>query len=144
MSTDLDEIRSLIARYGAAIAARDAAAVIACYAPDLVSYDLSPPLETGPAGNHDPAGLQSWFDTWSGPIDTAGAEPVIHAAGDIAFNYGLVHMTGPKKDGPAVDLWFRSTIGFRRTGEGWRIVHVHQSVPFAMDGSDRALLDLKP
>jgi hypothetical protein len=26
----------------------------------------------------------------------------------------------------------------------WKIAHVHSSVPFAMDGGDRALLDLKP
>jgi hypothetical protein len=26
----------------------------------------------------------------------------------------------------------------------WKITHVHNSVPFAMDGSGRALLDLKP
>lgn len=29
-------------------------------------------------------------------------------------------------------------------GGGWKIAHGHSSVPFAMDGSFRALLDLKP
>jgi ketosteroid isomerase-like protein len=53
-------------------------------------------------------------------------------------------MTGTKTDGQKVDLWFRATACLiRRTGR-WRIEHVHNSVPFAMDGSYRALLDLKP
>ena len=34
--------------------------------------------------------------------------------------------------------------GFRREGGQWKVAHVHDSVPFAMDGSGRALLDLKP
>jgi len=53
-------------------------------------------------------------------------------------------MTGTKTDGQQVDLWFRSTACLRRTNRAWQITHVHNSVPFAMDGSDRALLDLKP
>ena len=43
-----------------------------------------------------------------------------------------------------VDLWFRSTVGLRRTADGWQITHEHDSTPFYMDGSDRAALDLKP
>jgi len=53
-------------------------------------------------------------------------------------------MTGTKKDGEQVSLWFRATACLRREDGGWKITHVHNSVPFAMDGSDRALLDLKP
>jgi ketosteroid isomerase-like protein len=57
---------------------------------------------------------------------------------------GLSHMTGRKTDGNDVDLWYRTTACLRRTSDGWRIAHLHNSVPFAMDGSGRALLDLRP
>jgi len=53
-------------------------------------------------------------------------------------------MTGRKTDGNDVDLWYRTTACLRRTSDGWRIAHLHNSVPFAMDGSGRALLDLRP
>jgi ketosteroid isomerase-like protein len=53
-------------------------------------------------------------------------------------------MTGTKIDGEKVELWFRATACFRRDDGQWRITHMHNSVPFAMDGSDKALLDLKP
>ena len=46
--------------------------------------------------------------------------------------------------GGAVDFWMRSTLGFRKSQGVWKIAHGHSSVPFAMDGSFRALLDLQP
>jgi ketosteroid isomerase-like protein len=62
----------------------------------------------------------------------------------VAFCHGLTHMTGTKTDGAQVDLWFRSTVGLRRTAAGWQITHEHESTPFYMDGSDRAATDLTP
>jgi len=53
-------------------------------------------------------------------------------------------MTGTKTDGARGDLWFRATACFRREDGAWKITHVHNSVPFAMDGSGCALLDLRP
>jgi ketosteroid isomerase-like protein len=38
----------------------------------------------------------------------------------------------------------RATLCFVRKGGGWKIVHEHTSVPFHMDGSFQAALDLKP
>ncbi len=48
-----------------------------------------------------------------------------------------------KTDGARVDLWFRSTVGLRRTASGWQITHEHESTPFYMDGSGRAATDLR-
>ena len=62
-------------------------------------------------------------------------------AGDVAaFANALVHMTG----GEAVDLWFRQTLGLKLFAGAWKIVHEHDSVPFYMDGSYRAAVDLTP
>jgi ketosteroid isomerase-like protein len=40
-------------------------------------------------------------------------------------------------------VWVRATVCCRKTDGKWKIVHEHQSVPFYMDGSYRAV-DLKP
>jgi PhnB protein len=56
----------------------------------------------------------------------------------------LQHLTGTRTSGEEIDLWFRATAGFRREDGQWRIAHLHNSVPFAMDGSEKALLHLKP
>jgi uncharacterized protein YndB with AHSA1/START domain/ketosteroid isomerase-like protein len=111
------------------------------FADDIVSYDLDPPLQHLGPGR---AGMQEWFDTWDGPIAFAMADLTVETAGDVAFAYGLGHMTGTKKDGAAVDLWMRCSTGLRRSGGAWKITHQHASVPFYMDGSFKAAVDLKP
>ena len=43
-----------------------------------------------------------------------------------------------------IDLWVRCTAGLSRRGGAWKITHQHTSVPFLMDGSFKAAVDLKP
>ena len=142
----LDEIRitELLDAFTAALRAKDARAAIACYAEDVVAYDLAPPLRVEGAAMRDAGYLQHWFDGWASPIVSKGHDLQIAVGGDVAYAHGLRHMTGTKKDGEKVALWFRATAGFRRERDQWKIAHMHNSVPFGMDGSGRALLDLKP
>jgi len=42
-----------------------------------------------------------------------------------------------------VDLWFRETLGLQKFDGKWLIGHSHDSVPFYMDGSYKAAVDLK-
>ena len=37
-----------------------------------------------------------------------------------------------------------ATLGFRKIDDEWTITHEHSSVPFYMDGSFKAAIDLKP
>jgi len=55
-------------------------------------------------------------------------------------------MRGRKIDDPSheVDLWFRTTVVLKKVSGRWQIVHEHTSVPFYMDGSLRAAVDLQP
>ena len=55
-------------------------------------------------------------------------------------------MRGRKVDDPSheVDLWFRTTVVLKKVSARWQIVHEHDSVPFYMDGSLRAAVDLQP
>jgi ketosteroid isomerase-like protein len=46
--------------------------------------------------------------------------------------------------GAKVDLWFRQTLGLLKIDGSWKIAHEHSSVPFYMDGSFKAAVDLKP
>jgi len=141
---DETQISNLLDAYTAAIRDRDARATVACYAPDVVVYDLAPPLHIEAGTVRDPAHVQQWFDTWDGPIESEAHDLRIVVGEDVAYACGLRHMTGTKTDRERVDLWYRATACFRREKGVWKITHVHNSVPFAMDGSERALLDLKP
>lgn len=111
------------------------------FAPDAVSYDLAPPLRY--VGT-DKAELEKWFATWDGPIGWSMGDLDVIVGGDIALAHGLGHMTGVKTGGEHVDLWTRVTVGFRRIDGTWKITHQHVSVPFLMDGSYKAAVDLKP
>ena len=141
---DTKAIGAVLERFTEAIRNKDAAAASALYARDIVVYDLAPPLALDAAEMHDPARIEEWFDTWDGPIESKPYHLTIRAGDGVAFAFGLRHMSGKKKGGEAVDLWFRATACFVEQQGEWKIAHMHNSVPFAMDGSQRALLDLKP
>ena len=63
--------------------------------------------------------------------------------GDAAFSHSLSRVTGTLKAGAAVAMWFRTTLGFRRIGGRWLLVHEHSSVPFNAE-SGQASLGLEP
>lgn len=134
-------IRRVIDAWTKGLHDKDATDVAACLADGLTVYSLAPPLV---APDDEGEGLQDWFDTWSSPIGYAFQDLEIAAAGDVAFAHGLAHMTGTKTDGETPDLWFRATLGLRKHGGAWKIVHQHESVPFLMDGSFKAAVDLQP
>ncbi len=143
-TSDEAKIRDLLDAYTAAIRAKDARATVACYSRDVVAYDLAPPLIIDAAIERDPNRFQQWFDTWRSPIESKARDLELVVGDGIAYSFCLRLMTGTKRDGEAVDLWFRATACFRCEDGEWTITHVHNSVPFAMDGSYRALIDLKP
>ena len=140
-TTAKDDVFALCDRLAEAHRARDADAIVACYAADATIYSLAPPL--GERGL-DRDAVAEWLATWSSPITIDAADVQIVAGDDIAWSTALNRMTGTKMDGEKVDMWFRTTMGFRKTGGGWRIAHDHSSVPFYMDGSYRAATDLTP
>ena len=141
----MDEaIVELLDRYERAIREKDSAATIACYARDITAYDLAPPLAVGSASAANPANLDQWFATWDGPISSVAQHRHLRSNKDLAYAFTLRHMTGRKKSGELVDLWFRATATMAREDGVWKITHIHNSVPFAMDGSGKAELNLKP
>ena len=139
--TARDEIIALCQRLGRAHHDKDADAIVACYTADASIFSLAPPLRERGL-NRD--GLAAWLATWDGPITVDSADSDLAVAGDVAYIAALNRMRGVKTDGTAIDMWFRTTMGFHRTEDGWRIAHDHSSVPFLMDGSERAALDLHP
>jgi ketosteroid isomerase-like protein len=140
-ATDEALIRAVVDGRAEAIGLKDPSRVLASEAPGFVSFNLAPPLV---ATGVDAKGLKAWFDTWQGPIGYETRDLTIAAGADVAFCHSLDHMTGTKSDGEKVDLWFRRTLGLRRIGGAWKLTHEHESVPFHMDGSMRAALDLRP
>ena len=144
MNEDEAAIRALIEERAEAIRDRDSARAVATLGEDLVAFELAPPLALGPEQARDEAGLAAWLSGWEGPVRIEIRHLHIEAADPVGWSRSLNRLHGTLKGGRAVDMWMRSTLAFRKEGGAWKIVHGHSSVPFVMDGSYRAAVDLKP
>lgn len=143
-ASDDPRIREIIDDRITAIRAKDADGVLRHYAPDLVTFDLAPPLANAGEAALDRQGLEGWFATWRGPIGLEARDVHVRVGGDIAFARGFYRISGTKTDGERPNIWVRGTHCFARADGVWKIVHEHMSVPFYMDGSYKAAIDLKP
>jgi PhnB protein len=140
-STDKAEIEALLERLKKAHHERDAAASGAEYSDDPVIYNLAPPLKAE-GGLEE---LAAWFDTWSGPVTVENRSFQIAISGDLALAHGFQHVSAVTKEGGETAAWWmRTTFGLQRIGGAWKVIHEHGSVPFYMDGSFKAALDLEP
>jgi PhnB protein len=142
-TSDEAQIKAIIEDYGEGLRNKDADRCVSHYADDVVQFDLAPPLENRgkeTARKH----LSEWFKTFSGPIELEMQGLKISAGPEAAFAYVMNHISGTSTNGEKNDHWVRVTIGFRKTDGQWLVDHEHVSVPFYMDGSFRAALDLTP
>jgi len=141
-SRDESDILALLAALRQAHHDKDAAAIAAAYSRDAVICDLSPPLAHRGV---DVAAKQAWLDSWEGPIELEPRDSTLTVSGDVAILQGYTRMSGTPKAAPQpISFWLRDTICLNRERGQWRIVHMHSSVPFHMDGSLRPAFDLAP
>jgi uncharacterized protein (TIGR02246 family) len=141
--SDEAQISTLIDDLAKAVRAKNVDRVMSHYAADIVTFDLAPPLER--RGAHAlKASLEAWFPTFRGPVGYEIRDLSITAGDDVAFCRSLNRISGTRTNGEATDVWVRATVGLRVIDGKWLIVHAHESVPFYMDGSYRAAVDLKP
>jgi ketosteroid isomerase-like protein len=133
------QVEAVFEALSEALRARDAAAVGALFAPDARIFDLAPPLAHG----FDGQGLADWLAGWDGPVEQSASDFEIKVSGDLAVCHGLVHVQ-TTRGGEEASWWMRATYALARDDRGWRIIHEHTSVPFYMDGSYRAAIDLAP
>jgi ketosteroid isomerase-like protein len=138
---DDSSIRALEARQDDALRSRDPGRLIACYAPDVVSFGLIAPLSViGAASSED---LRAWFDTFTGPIEIERWGQHLVVGGDVAFGHYLQRISGLRTSGEETDDWVRVTVGYHKAGGVWLIVHEHSWVPYDME-TGQAHMDLRP
>jgi ketosteroid isomerase-like protein len=124
------QIKTLLEEWAAAVRRHDVVAILAHHEPDMVMYDLPPPLEC--------KGIEAYEETWGlmfryhKPGAAFDIEELHVTAGeDVAFAHAIMRCgpdssCNPKdKDG----FQFRLTVGLKRIEGEWRIAHEHHSVP---------------
>ena len=133
-------IKALLDEYLDAIRSKNLDRLMACYADDVIAYDMMPPLEY--------RGAYAYRAAWAQGLSASGGfvlelpELHIQADAEVAFAHALAHFD-VTSDGKRMQGWFRWTAGFCRRGGAWKIVHEQTSVPTDME-TNRALTDLKP
>ena len=138
------EIRAAIEQRIAATRGRDAEAIAAGLSADAVSFEMMPPLSLPSGAAADVERTRAWLAGWTGPIEVDLRDLAVHASGEVGFAHSLNRLSGTMQGGRAVSLWMRSTLGFRKLGGAWKIVHAHTSVPFRPEAGYPAALDLQP
>ena len=141
-ATDEADIRRRIETLASAVRALDLEGVKAIYAPDLVTFDIVPPLQHVGA----PAKWNNWadvFTTYQRPLEYEIRDLTITVGDDVAFGRSLNRISGTMKNGKKSDYWLRWTTCFRKIDGTWLMVHDHVSVPVDF-ASGRAMLDLRP
>jgi uncharacterized protein (TIGR02246 family) len=127
-SRDEAEIRALIERWAAAVRRHDRDGILADHDPDMVMFDVPPPLRSKGIKEYD----STWdlFFGWHRPSDAFDVRDMEIVAGhDVAFAMALMRCSGADDKGGHEALDFRLTVGLRKVDGRWRIVHEHHSVP---------------
>ncbi|MEV6278030.1 nuclear transport factor 2 family protein [Nocardia sp. NPDC051832] len=140
--TEEARIRGQIDKLIAGLQAKDLDTLAQLYTPDVLSFDIEPPLQH--AGRA--AKLQNWskvfefFDTVTYELRdlsfTVGA--------DIAFGHAFGRLSGTLRNGqPTAGMWVRATFGMRKIDDAWLIAHDQVSVPLDIT-TGKGVLDLEP
>src|SRR5262245_29667763 len=139
---DEADIRQRIDKLVEAIRAMDLEGVKLIYAPDIVSFDIVPPLRH--VGVE--AKWKNWvevFTIYQRPLSYEIRNLTITVGDDVAFGHSLNRISGTLKNGNRTDFWLRWTTGFQKIDGNWLITHDQVSVPLDLE-SGRALLNLEP
>jgi uncharacterized protein (TIGR02246 family) len=142
MDSTQSEVSALLDRWSEAARTKDIDRLMALYAPDIVYFDVVPPLHyTGSAAVR--GNFLRWFDSWQSDIGQEIRDVTIVASGDLAVAHMLIRASGTLKNGREVGYWVRATVCCQRSDQRWEITHEHISLPVDV-GSGRAAMDLVP
>ena len=121
-------IRELVESWARAVRAKDLDGILANHSTDMLMFDVPPPLQS--------KGIEAYKKTWelffswsNDPVVFDIKDMNIIAGSDVAFVAALVRCDGTEKNGERIELEFRLTIGLRRIGDQWIVLHEHHSIP---------------
>ena len=122
------QIRECIDAWARALRAKDINALMAHYAPDVVTFDLMP-LQTQGSDAYR-KNFEAWFASVQGPIDYEIRDLRITMQDDVAFGHYLGRVQSTRTTGEKNDYWVRVSAGLQKMNGRWRLTHEHVSVPF--------------
>ena len=124
----MNGFETLIERRSQAIRAKDLDGLMSFYTPDILYFDIVPPLQY--VGTEALRGrFRNWFEGFQSGIRQDPSDLQIVADDDVASTAMLITSGGTLPNGVEVERVVRATSVWRRTDDGWLIFHEHVSVP---------------
>jgi uncharacterized protein (TIGR02246 family) len=127
-TTDEAAIRELVESWARAVRAKDFDGILANHSADMLMFDVPPPVQS--------KGIEAYRKTWDlffswsdDPVVFDIKDMDITAGTDVGFVAALMRCAGTEKDGERIELEFRLTIGLRKIGGQWMVLHEHHSIP---------------
>jgi uncharacterized protein (TIGR02246 family) len=127
-TADEDAIRDLVENWARAVRTKNLNGILANHSPDILMFDVPPPIQS--------KGIESYKRTWdrffswfrdSGVFDVS--EMNVTAGKKVAFVTALMRCAGTEANGERTELGVRLTIGLRKIGDQWIVMHEHHSIP---------------
>lgn len=141
LATREAEIRQLIADQQQAICSKDIEQLMACYAAEIVIFDVKPPFQT--------IGKQAVRQLWEEALpcfpesfEMETRDLTVAANDEIATAHWLFRFKS-EQNHPATQLWMRATAVCQKNQGNWQILHEHISVPFDPSNA-QAVFTLNP
>ncbi len=125
---DEAQIRECIDASAQALRAKDIDALMAHYAPDMVTFDLMPLQLQGAEAYRK--NFERWFASVQGPIDYEIRDVRIAMRDDVAFSHYVARVRSTRTTGKKNDYWVRVTMGLQKMNGQWMVTHEHVSMPF--------------
>jgi uncharacterized protein (TIGR02246 family) len=129
MPTLEDSLHDIVEERVAAVHKKDPEPLTARQHPDVVTFDVVPPLRSLGKGPVEEK-TRNWFDGYASDIGYEVRELRVKADDRLGFCWFVYHVTGTLQSGIEVDMWVRATLCCERIDGGWKIIHDHESVPF--------------
>jgi ketosteroid isomerase-like protein len=123
-------VRDRVATLAQAIRDKDVDALMTHYAPDVVAYDVMPPLQVQSAADYR-RNFERWFASMQGPIDYEMNDLRVSMSDSHAFCHALGHVKCTRTNGEKADYWVRVTTCFQKANGQWLVGHEHVSMPAA-------------
>jgi ketosteroid isomerase-like protein len=129
-ATEEIRIKALLKAWADAVRRHDVPAILAHHEPDMVMFDLPPPLQC--------VGIKSYEETWDllfryhkPGVAFDFLELAVTAGADVAFAVAIMQCGRNSSANPAEKdgFPFRLTVGLRKIDGDWRITHEHHSLP---------------
>lgn len=141
--TEADEVelRRTIDKVVEGLRAKDLEVLKQLYMPDVVSFDVEPPLQH--------VGIAAKLENWAKvflffeSVTYEVRDLTFTVGGNVAFGHAFARLNGTLKNGAATSgMWVRVTYGMRKIDNTWLIAHDQVSVPLDIS-SGKGVVDLE-